>query len=100
MPARLHCPGPLREGQVLALPAGPARHVQVLRLQPGDEVTLFDGSGGQWIAHIVKMGRSDVEVRVQRHEAVEREPARDERSGWNCAPKKLRTCTRAENSAP
>jgi 16S rRNA (uracil1498-N3)-methyltransferase len=29
------------------LPAGPARHVQVLRLQPGDTITLFNsGHGG------------------------------------------------------
>jgi 16S rRNA (uracil1498-N3)-methyltransferase len=72
---RLYCPTPLAAGQALALPQGAARHVQVLRLQPGQEVTLFNGEGGQWRAVIERMGRSDVQVRVTAHEDVEREPA-------------------------
>ena len=32
------------------LPPGAARHVQVLRLQPGTAITLFDGRGGEWSA--------------------------------------------------
>ncbi|MDH4446646.1 MAG: 16S rRNA (uracil(1498)-N(3))-methyltransferase, partial [Acidovorax sp.] len=38
---------PLSAGTELALPAGAARHVQVLRLQPGRLITLFNGLGGQ-----------------------------------------------------
>jgi 16S rRNA (uracil1498-N3)-methyltransferase len=71
---RLYCPTRLALGQVFALPSGPARHVQVLRLQPGEELLLFDGEGGQWRAVIERMGRSDVDVRVTQHEEVEREP--------------------------
>lgn len=70
---RLYCPAQLARGRVLELPARAARHVQVLRLQPGEEVLLFDGSGGQWRAVIERMGRSDVQVRVVTHEDVERE---------------------------
>ncbi|HEY1226090.1 MAG TPA: 16S rRNA (uracil(1498)-N(3))-methyltransferase [Ramlibacter sp.] len=77
MPPRLHCPGPLAEGAALALPAGAARHVQVLRLQPGDDLVLFDGRGGEWTATVARMGRSDVDVTVGTHQAVEREPTRD-----------------------
>lgn len=73
---RLHVDLPLSEGAELALPAGAARHVQVLRLQPGDPVTLFNGRGGQWQARILRMGRSEVAVRVETHEALEREPGR------------------------
>jgi 16S rRNA (uracil1498-N3)-methyltransferase len=73
---RLHCPVPLAAGAELALPAGAARHVQVLRLQPGNVVTLFNGEGGQWAATILHMGRSDVHVRVDAHEDVERESPR------------------------
>lgn len=40
---RFYCPSPLVTGALLDLPDGPARHVQVLRLQPGDAITLFDG---------------------------------------------------------
>ncbi|MEJ6021394.1 16S rRNA (uracil(1498)-N(3))-methyltransferase [Ramlibacter sp. PS4R-6] len=70
---RLYCPTRLSSGQALALPPGPARHVQVLRLQPGEEVLLFNGEGGQWRAVIERMGRSDVDVRVTQYEEVERE---------------------------
>jgi 16S rRNA (uracil1498-N3)-methyltransferase len=72
---RLYCPTRLSFGQALALPPGPARHVQVLRLQPGEEVTLFNGEGGQWRAVIERIGRSDVDVRVTAHEDIERESA-------------------------
>src|SRR4051812_3518622 len=73
---RLHCPGPLAQGQAYELPAVAARHVQVLRLQPGETVTLFDGTGGEWTATIEKMGRTDVLVQVGTHVAVEREAGR------------------------
>ncbi len=45
----------LTPGQRLRLPTGASRHVQVLRLQPGDTVTLFNGLGGQWQARIERM---------------------------------------------
>ena len=73
---RIHCPTPLTEGAVLALSASAARHVQVLRAQPGDALTLFDGRGGQWAASIERMGRSEVTVRVGAHEPIEREAPR------------------------
>lgn len=60
----------------LALPPGAARHAQVLRLQPGHAVTLFDGTGGEWSAQVARMGRSEVEVQVQAHHLAEREAAR------------------------
>ncbi|KQT12335.1 16S rRNA (uracil(1498)-N(3))-methyltransferase [Ramlibacter sp. Leaf400] len=74
MGPRLHCPVPLQEGAVLELPATAARHVQVLRLQPGEGVTLFDGRAGEWSATVERMGRSEVLVRIGPHRAVEREP--------------------------
>jgi 16S rRNA (uracil1498-N3)-methyltransferase len=73
---RFHCPLPLLAGQALSLPASAARHVQVLRLQPGHTITLFNGEGGEWDATITRMGRSDVEVSVGAHAASEREPGR------------------------
>ena len=73
---RFHCPLPLASGQRLALPAGPARHVQVLRLQPGDALTLFNGEGGEFEARVTRMGRSEVEVELGAHQALEREAAR------------------------
>ena len=85
---RFYCPAPLHTGDLLELPAGAARHVQVLRLQPGDSITLFNhgphwesGSaesrpGGEFDATVTQMGRSHVQVQVGAHQAVEREAAR------------------------
>ena len=73
---RFHCPVPLVAGALLDLPPATARHVQVLRLQPGDAITLFNGDGGQWQATIARMGRSDVAVTVETFEAIEREAVR------------------------
>ena len=63
-------------GAALSLPEGTARHVQVLRLQPGHEITLFNGRGGEWDATITRMGRSDVEVTLGAHRSDEREAGR------------------------
>ena len=73
---RFHCAVPLAAGHSLALPPGAARHVQVLRLQPGDAITLFDGAGGEFEATVERMGRSDVDVAVGAHRPVEREAPR------------------------
>jgi 16S rRNA (uracil1498-N3)-methyltransferase len=73
---RFYCPTPLTTGQTLSLPAGAARHVQVLRLQPGDVITLFNGDGGEFEATVTRMGRSDVDVDIGVHHAVEREAVR------------------------
>lgn len=74
---RFHCPVPLAAGLALELPPGAARHVQVLRLQPGARITLFNGEGGEYDAVVERMGRSDVAVRVESHDPVEREAPRE-----------------------
>ena len=63
-------------GAALSLPEGTARHVQVLRLQPGHQITLFNGQGGEWDATITRMGRSDVDVTLDAHRPDEREAGR------------------------
>ena len=73
MPPRFFIDLPLHSGAALALPAGAARHVQVLRLQPGAAITLFNGRGGEWAATVTQMGRSEVTVQIGRHDVVERE---------------------------
>ena len=79
---RFYCPTPLATDDVLDLPAGAARHVQVLRLQPGDAITLFNDArglqlvGGEFEAAVLRMDRSSVTVQVGAHHAVEREAAR------------------------
>ena len=71
--ARFHCATALAAGTTLSLPPGAARHVQVLRLQPGDALTLFDGAGGEYAATVERMGRSDVTVNIGAHHPIERE---------------------------
>ena len=76
MPApRIHVERPLAPGAELALGATATRHVQVLRLQPGDALTLFDGHGGQWAGAISGISRREVRVRTLHFEPVERELA-------------------------
>ena len=83
MPAgpRFYCPVPLAPGITLDLPDGAARHVQVLRLQPGGAITLFGSTspqfnGGEFAATVTAMGRQSVQVLVAGHDPVEREAAR------------------------
>ena len=73
--ARFYCPLPLVTGQVVDLPPTAARHVQVLRMQPGHTLTLFNGEGGEFSAEVQHMGRSDVRVVVGEHRDVECEAA-------------------------
>lgn len=72
---RVYCAEPLSVGE-RELPGEAARHVQVLRLQPGDALTLFDGRGGEWAARVTRMGRSEVVVQVGECVPLEREAAR------------------------
>jgi 16S rRNA (uracil1498-N3)-methyltransferase len=73
---RIYTPHTLASGDELDLDAASARHVQVLRMQPGTALTLFNGQGGEYAACVVHMGRSDVRVRVGTHDLIERESPR------------------------
>ena len=77
----------LLPGTSISLPDASARHVQVLRLQPGDHLTLFNGQGystdgdpsgpeGEFDATVTRMGRSDVDVTVGAFTATQREATR------------------------
>jgi 16S rRNA (uracil1498-N3)-methyltransferase len=70
---RFYTPQALSTDAELALDAAAARHVQVLRMQPGGTLTLFNGQGGEYAAEVTQMGRSEVRVRVGAHNPVERE---------------------------
>ena len=73
---RFYIEGRLREGSTCTLPDEAAHHaVRVLRLRSGDEVTLFDGRGGEYAARIASIERTRVAIDVLGHRAVEREAA-------------------------
>ncbi|MEO8717234.1 MAG: 16S rRNA (uracil(1498)-N(3))-methyltransferase [Burkholderiales bacterium] len=72
--ARFHTEAALRAGGVSLLPEEAAHHaVHVLRLRAGDEVTLFNGRGGEYAGRIASIERLRVQVDVLTHRAVERE---------------------------
>lgn len=61
-------------GADYALGDAAARHVaQALRMRVGDRLALFTGEGGEFTAAIARIDRAGVVVRVERHDAVERE---------------------------
>src|SRR5665647_3433365 len=71
MTARFYADIALASGASVSLPEQTARHVQVLRLQPGDRITLFNGMGdgqpgseGEFEATVERMGRSEVQVTI------------------------------------
>ncbi len=74
---RIYTPQILSTGAALQLDAAAARHVQVLRMQPGSELTLFNGQGGEFEAKVTLMGRSQVDVQVGKHHAIQRETSRE-----------------------
>jgi len=62
---RLYFPGQIADHGECILPPAQAHHVaRVLRLKAGDEVTMFDGSGAEYPAAIVRLDRSAVTLRV------------------------------------
>jgi len=76
MSARIFISRVLEADDVFDLPEAQSRHVQVLRLQPGNAVTLFNGTGGEWRASVLRMGRSIVTVRLDARDPIDREPLR------------------------
>jgi 16S rRNA (uracil1498-N3)-methyltransferase len=83
MSARFYADVALVTGTSISLPEQTTRHVQVLRLQPGERITLFNGRGdgqpgseGEFEATVERMGRSDVDVVIGAWTATAREAAR------------------------
>jgi 16S rRNA (uracil1498-N3)-methyltransferase len=72
--ARFYTQEALRAGSMSFLPEESAHHaVHVLRLRAGDEVTLFNGRGGEYAGRIAAMEKLRVSVDVLAHRPVERE---------------------------
>ena len=71
---RFFLDAPLRAGTNVILPEDSAHHaVHVLRVHAGEEITLFNGRGGEFAARIASIQRLRVLVDVLAHRAVERE---------------------------
>jgi 16S rRNA (uracil1498-N3)-methyltransferase len=73
---RIFCDVRLGPGAQLSLAPDAAQHVaRALRLKAGDELTLFDGRGGEYEAAIQRIDRDRVDVKVGAWRDVEREPS-------------------------
>ncbi len=74
MTTRLFCPLPLASGARIDLPEGAAHHAaRVLRLKRGDELTLFNGEGGEYVARVERIDARTVGVSVGEWRNIERE---------------------------
>ncbi|MEO1495905.1 MAG: 16S rRNA (uracil(1498)-N(3))-methyltransferase [Planctomycetota bacterium] len=73
MPSRFFSDEPIT-GDTATL-AGPEAHhlLHVMRTAVGDRVTLFDGSGVEFAAEVVRLGRGDATLAVLASEPVDRE---------------------------
>jgi 16S rRNA (uracil1498-N3)-methyltransferase len=74
MVPRFYLDAPLRAGSVCTLSEDAAHHaIHVLRLREGDDVTLFNGRGGEFAARIASIQRLRIVIDLLQHRPVERE---------------------------
>jgi 16S rRNA (uracil1498-N3)-methyltransferase len=74
MAPRFYVDAPLRAGGVCTLSEDAAHHViHVLRLREGEDITLFNGRGGEYAARIASIQRLKIAVDILQHRAIERE---------------------------
>jgi 16S rRNA (uracil1498-N3)-methyltransferase len=74
MAPRFYCDTPLRAGSACTLPEDAAHHaIHVLRLREGEDITLFNGRGGEFAARIASIQRLRISIDILQHRALERE---------------------------
>ncbi len=72
-PPRLFLPGAIGAGATIELAEHTLRHVQALRLAPGDAVRLFNGDGCEYGAVLTEVTRRGARALVRDRDAVDRE---------------------------
>lgn len=71
---RSHVDQPLAVGQRITLPEDSSLHLlRVLRLEPGDAVTLFNGDGHDYTARLLTAAKRGAEAEITGREPVPRE---------------------------
>ena len=70
---RFFCPLPLQIGAQLDLPASTAHHVFVLRLQVGDQIEIFNGEGGSFLARLTTIEKKRASIEITDAQAREAE---------------------------
>ena len=61
---RFYCPQPFTVGETVDLPEAVAHHARVVRLQPGAELCLFNGDGGEVVAQLLTVEKRSASARI------------------------------------
>lgn len=72
---RFYCNQPLEPGLECDLPDEVVRHIGVLRMRPGDTLTLFNGAGGEYTATLRVVERRSARVEIKSFDPREAEPS-------------------------
>jgi 16S rRNA (uracil1498-N3)-methyltransferase len=70
---RFYLPQPLAVHTLVDLPDALVRHLQVLRMAPGDPLVLFNGAGGEYHARIAALEKKRAAAAIERFDAREAE---------------------------
>jgi len=70
---RFYCPQPLAIGLIIDLPEAVAHHVHVVRLAPGESITLFNGDGGEYTAVLQTVEKRRASAEIKAHTARDAE---------------------------
>jgi 16S rRNA (uracil1498-N3)-methyltransferase len=70
----IYLPNPAIENHLIHVRDDEHRHLSVARVQPGEELEVFDGAGNVWAAVVVRNERRETIVRVAAHRFTRRDP--------------------------
>ncbi|HHK5573376.1 TPA: 16S rRNA (uracil(1498)-N(3))-methyltransferase [Neisseria cinerea] len=70
---RFHLPENLSVGQTVALPDNIVRHLNVLRVRPNENITLFDGKGKAHTARLTVLEKRRAEAEILHEETADTE---------------------------
>ncbi|HGO6872786.1 TPA: 16S rRNA (uracil(1498)-N(3))-methyltransferase [Neisseria meningitidis] len=70
---RFYLPENLSVGQTVALPDNIVRHLNVLRVRPNENITLFDGKGKAHAAQLTVLEKRRAEAEILREETADTE---------------------------
>ncbi len=62
---RFFCAQPLAIGDQITLPDAVSHHIQVLRLAPETQITLFNGNGGEYVATLTALDKRRATVEIK-----------------------------------
>lgn len=72
---RFYLPAPLALQTTFSLPENIVRHIHVLRLNTGDSITLFNGTGNDFAATLQTIGKRHAECHIHAQRQPENESA-------------------------